>query len=90
MAVLLITYDLNSPGQNHSELLAKIKEYSWVKLSESSYAIETNLSVQLVFDNLKPLIDSNDNLFIINLKKPWSSFGPKEVNNWLENNLTNS
>ena len=89
MAVLLITYDLNSPGQKHSKLLAKIKEYSCVKLSESSYAIETNLSVQSVFDYLKPLIDSNDNLYIINLKKDWSSFGPKDVNNWLENNLTN-
>jgi hypothetical protein len=33
------------------------------------------------------MIDENDNLYIITLKKPWTGFGPKDVNKWLENNL---
>lgn len=88
MAVLLVTYDLNSPGQNHSKLLTKIKQYpSWAQLSESSYAIETNTSPQQIFDILKPLIDKNDILYVINLKKPYAGFGSTDVNNWLDKRL---
>ncbi len=31
MAVLLITYDLNSPGQKHAKLLEKVKQYNWAR-----------------------------------------------------------
>ena len=43
MAALLVTYDLNSPGQRHADLLEFLKKtFAWAKLSESSYAISTN------------------------------------------------
>lgn len=43
MAALLITYDLNSPGQKHAKVLEKIKSFEgWARLSESSYAINTS------------------------------------------------
>ncbi len=87
MAVVMVTYDLNAPGQKHAELLGKIKEYPWAKLSESSYAIKTTSTPQSVFDSLKPYIDDSDNLYVILLKKPYAGFGPKEVNDWLEGNL---
>jgi CRISPR/Cas system-associated endoribonuclease Cas2 len=87
MAVLLVTYDLNSPGQKHAKLLEKIKQYSWAKLSESSYAIETDASPQQVFDTLRPITDQNDNLYVINLKRPYAGFGPQDVNDWLESKL---
>lgn len=87
MSVLLITYDLNSPGQKHSTLLEKIKEYSWAKLSESSYAIKTTLEPSEVYASLKSYIDQNDNLYIINMRKPYTGFGPKDVNEWLDKNL---
>ncbi|EMC9925301.1 hypothetical protein VPH80_004579 [Vibrio parahaemolyticus] len=87
MAVLLITYDLNSPGQNHSKLLDAIKEYPWARLSESSYAIKTVESPSTVFNTLKPHIDNNDNLYIVTMTKPYSGYGPQDVNDWLENNL---
>lgn len=88
MAVLLITYDLQKPGQDYSELLSKIKSYTWVRLSESSYAIRTDSTPSTVFDYLKPYLDSNDNLYVITLKQPYAGYGPKEVNSWLNNNLT--
>ncbi|PWK52837.1 hypothetical protein [Pleionea mediterranea] len=88
MAVLLVTYDLNKPGQKHLELLKKIKDFSsWACLSESSYAIKTNASASEVFDALRHYIDDSDTLYVINLKKPYSGFGPKDVNDWLDNNL---
>ena len=87
MAVLLVTYDLNRPGKDYPDLLKTIKEYSWSKISESSYAINTTKSPIDVFNQLKPFVDKNDNLYVINLKRPYTGFGPKEVNEWLEQNL---
>jgi hypothetical protein len=88
MTVLLVTYDLNAPGKKHKEVLEKIKEYPWAKLSESSYAIKTTSTPQSLFDSLKPHIDNSDNLYVITLKMPYAGFGPKDVNDWLDSNLS--
>jgi hypothetical protein len=87
MAVLLVTYDLKKPGGDYSGLLAKLKSYSWARLSESSYAIQTNDSPQSVVNALKPFIDPNDNLYVINLRKPYAGYGPKDLNDWLDTRL---
>ena len=87
MATLLVTYDLNKPGKDYTDLLKKIKSYAWARLSESSYAISSNSDPQTVFNGLKPFLDPNDNLYVITLKKPHAGFGPKDVNDWLESNL---
>lgn len=87
MPALLVTYDLNRPGKDYPDLLKAIKEYSWAKLSESSYAISTSNSTSDVFNQLRAFIDSNDNIYVINLKRPHAGFGPPAVNDWLENHL---
>lgn len=87
MPTLLITYDLNSPGQKHSDLLEGIKQYPWAQLSESSYAIKTSLNPSEVYSNLKSHIDQNDNLYVITMAKPYTGFGPEDVNKWLDENL---
>lgn len=87
MSVLLITYDLKAPGKDYTDLLKQIKTFPWARLSESSYAIKTEQQTQNIYSTLKPYIDQNDNIYIINLRKPYSGYGPKEVNEWLENNL---
>lgn len=88
MSVLLVTYDLNSPGQKHAKMLKKIKEYPWARLSESSYAISTSQSVDQVYETMKTLADDNDNLYVITLHRPYKGYGPKGANKWLEDNLT--
>jgi len=83
----LITYDLNHE-KTRPPILEKIKELGgWAKLSESCYAVDTNLTVEQIYARLQPLIDENDNLYIITLAKPYSGFGPKDVNDWLNQNL---
>lgn len=85
---LLVTYDLNKE-EKRPPIVKAIKDIgtSWAKLSESSYAITTSLTPEQVHTKLKPYLDSNDNIYIINLKKPYSGFGPKDVNDWLDKNL---
>ncbi|MCK0507951.1 hypothetical protein [Aromatoleum anaerobium] len=87
MPALLITYDLNNEIRR-PPIVKKIKDtWSWARLSESSYAVQTHLSPSQVFEQLRPLLDNNDNLYVITLKKPYSGWGPKDVNDWLERNL---
>ena len=61
MSVLLVTYDLNKPGQDYTDLLKVIKRHSWAKLSESSYAVETDLTPHQLYSQLEPYLDSSDN-----------------------------
>lgn len=86
MAVFLVTYDLNKEAVRPN-ILSKIREWNWAKLSESSYAVEA-ISAKGVYDRLKPLIDDNDNLYVIPLREPYEGWGPKHVHEWLQQKLT--
>lgn len=88
MATLLVTYDLNKPGKDYGDVLKIVKDQAaWARLSESSYAVKTNLSPQALYKKFEPYIDNNDRIYIITLSKPFWGFGTKDVNDWLENNL---
>ena len=68
MAVYMITYDLNSEGQNYEKVIQAIKDAStgvWCSYWESSYLIKSNLTVQQVSDKITPHLDSNDRLLVI-------------------------
>ncbi|MCC6191895.1 MAG: hypothetical protein IT318_22935 [Anaerolineales bacterium] len=56
-------------------------------MSESSYAIVTNDSPSVVYTALRPLMDANDQVYIITLCGPFMGFGPEKVNQWLSDNL---
>ena len=87
MAVFLVTYDLNRETVR-PDIVGKIRTtWNWARLSESSYAVEA-ASADGVYETLKPILDSNDDLFVIPLKKPYRGWGAKEVHDWLANKLT--
>jgi hypothetical protein len=89
MAVLLITYDLNSPGQNYKPVLDFIKSHdAWARLSESCYAVRTEAGPAAVRDAIRAHMDPSDYVYVITLKQPYSGFGPVKVNEWLDSNLT--
>ena len=87
MAVLLITYDLKRPGQAYDSMMAYIKQHPWARLSESSYAIETNTSPHAVSSRIREITDSNDNIYVITLTRPYYGWGPQDVNEWLQQRL---
>ena len=71
MAVYMITYDLNSKGQNYEDVIQSIKDAStgaWCSYWKSSYLIKSNLTVQQVSDKITPHLDSNDRLIVIETK----------------------
>jgi hypothetical protein len=87
--VKLVTYDLNREVIR-PKIVDAIKKLGsgWARLSESSYAIADGGTVEQVYGKLKPLLDNNDYLYVVTLKKPWTGFGLKKVNEWVESNLT--
>lgn len=87
MAVYLVTYDLNNET-NRPNIVGAIKKFGvWAKLSESSYAVKSSSTVGTIFKKLKPLTDSDDQIYIINLSNPYTGYGPEAVNKWLDENL---
>lgn len=87
MSVLLVTYDLKKPGQDYTDFLAIIRKYTFARLSESCYAVITNETPQGVYNNLTPHMDKNDQLYVVTLQSPYWGQGPKDVNDWLSQNL---
>jgi hypothetical protein len=90
MSVLLFTYDLNKEKDKRGayEPLYKVRNsYPYAKLSESSYALYTNDSPKAVYDKVNPYLDSDDALYVINLRRPYFGQGSKQVNDWLEKYL---
>ena len=90
MQTLLITYDLNKPGQDYSDFYKIIKSYAWAKLSESSYAISTLCTPREILDQLRPYVDDGDNVYIVTLITPYSGRGPEDVNAWLRDKLVHA
>lgn len=83
---LLITYDLNKEhtSKNYAEIIEVIKSTNnWAKLSESSYAVETNLTPHQMYLKLKPYVDNGDNLLIFTLNTPYYGQHSSEVVEWL-------
>jgi len=87
MAILLVTYDLKKPGQDYSDFISTFKKYAWARLSESCYAIDTYKTPNQIYNELKPFMDQNDQVYIITLSNPWDGYGPKDVNDWLHARL---
>ncbi len=87
MTVRLVTYDLRKPGQLYNAFYKTLHSYPYAKLSESSYAVETQETPQQVYDKLAPSIDKNDQIYIISLSRPLWYLGNVDVNKWLEARL---
>jgi len=90
MATYIVTYDLNQEGTTRPKIVDEIRSLGSdsIRLSESSYAITTSRSPEAVFRALKDILDDNDQLYVITLRKPHAGRGKREVKTWLESNLS--
>lgn len=82
MAAYMITYDLNSEGQNYEKVIKAIKDAStyWCTYWKSSYLIKSNLTPDEIQDNISPYLDGNDTLLVIEVKNNYQGWLSKK--NW--------
>ena len=55
----IITYDLRKPGTNYDGLIARIKQYTHCKLTESCWLVSTTWTTAQIRDDLKRFLDVN-------------------------------
>ncbi len=84
MGALLITYDLNKPGQNYEALYDKIKGLgsSWWHYLDSTWIVDTHLSPADTREQLRAVLDASDSLLILNITNDASD-------GWLEQDAWN-
>lgn len=90
MKKFLITYDLNAVGKDYSGLYQLIKDIApnaWIHPLESVWCIKLSneWNSSEIYTRLKPAIDTNDNLFIIEMtdqdRQGWM---PKSFWTWIK------
>jgi len=87
--VLIISYDLNKPGQNYETLIQRIKALgAWAKLGGSAYLVFTEYNPVQVRDHLWAVMDKSDQLFVGTCQPPaaWNGMS-EDVGNWIRNNM---
>ena len=90
MATYLIGYDLNRPGQDYTTLFAAIKSLSgtWWHHLDSTWIIVHQGPATLIRDTLKPHLDPNDELLVVQLSGvgAWAGFNA-QGSEWLLQHL---
>lgn len=73
MPLVLVTYDPDKePTSNEYQgVMGVIKsEKDWARLSESSHAMNTQMTPLQVYEKITPHLDKNDSLLVITLRRP--------------------
>lgn len=88
MNVLLLIYELNrelDPNFDYSAFFKIRDSYSPMKISEYTYALRTAAETpSQVRHKLQKSLHADDNLYVITLKKPYSSRGLKKIVSWMD------
>lgn len=90
MAVYMITYDLNSEGQQYDKVIQAIKDAStgaWCTYWKSSYLIKSNLTVNQVSNRITPYLDSNDTMIIVEATKNYQGWLSEKQWKYINENI---
>jgi hypothetical protein len=70
VSCLLITYDLNKPGQKYDDLYEAIKGlgHNWWHYLDSTWLVAGSLTPDQAVERLMGVLDSSDRLLVIDVK----------------------
>jgi len=89
MSVILVTYDLKTPGRAYSTFYDSLKEQgNWWHYLTSTWLIETNKTPSDVYSALAPHITVKDWILVIPVKKPSYGYLPQDAWDWINARLT--
>ena len=90
MATMLISYDLNRPGQKYDELFEEIKSLgSWWHCLDSTWLVNTNLTPLQVANRLWAKMDANDRLVVTRAYRSTTAHAgmPQDCADWIKNTM---
>ncbi|GED09171.1 hypothetical protein [Cellulosimicrobium cellulans] len=91
MTAILVTYDLNTPGQDYSTLHKAIKEAgsSWWHYLDSTWIVSGyGLTAADVSAALLPHMDKNDNLLVLNISgDTYSGWLSQDAWDWIKKSV---
>ncbi len=86
--VLLVSYDLKTPGWNYTAFYETLKaQGSWWHYLTSTWLIITPKSPAEVHNALGPHLAKTDSILILPVKKPAFGWLPKEAWDWINANV---
>jgi hypothetical protein len=63
---LIISYDLNSPGQDYARVIDKIQAVgSWAKIQKSLWYVNSSLKAESAAKAIWSVMDANDSLIVV-------------------------
>ena len=89
MAALLITYDLNEPGQKYDSLYETIKALgAWWHYLDSTWIVKCSLTPDQAFEKVRTSLDEGDHILILDVtadkRQGWL---PQEAWDWINKNV---
>ena len=89
MGALLITYDLNRPGQDYEGLFDEIKSLgAWWHYLDSLWIVDTNLTVNSAADRIRARVDTSDHFLVLDVTGDASQgWLPQEAWNWINTHV---
>jgi hypothetical protein len=88
LSLLLIEYDLRTPGRDYASLIASIQNLNWCHHLKSAWLVKANVNAEQLAQALRPHIDANDALVVIDLTLRtayWYGL-PNDVAAWIQGN----
>ena len=87
MNLFIISYDLNNPGQDYTNLFQKIEQLGIaLHIQKSVWLLKSTLNANDIASNLHKLMDNNDILFVSELNKPnYQGWMNKKYWEWINN-----
>jgi hypothetical protein len=84
--VLLVTYDLRTPGHNYNPFYEALKQHgNWWHYISSTWLIATTKTPQELYSAVVGHITTGDSLLVVTVKYPYWGILTKEAWTWINN-----
>lgn len=88
MKTYLVSYDLNTPGQNYDNLIHEIQKYDgYCPVLKSQWFICSNGTATDVYNHLCNHIDKNDRILVSELTSNHAGWLDQKPIDWLKRNF---
>lgn len=83
MAVFIVTYDLDQPGQNYDCVIGKLEALDHCHAQRSVWFVSANGTTTDLRNHLSGCLDSNDRLFVDYISDAWTGWNMPTCGKWL-------